>query len=128
MYGLNLATWKQIVSSPLFKQEIARVQEKLEDRLVEDSVSDPVLMKLKMAASKAADRLVAEMDMVGEDSNSSSRIKAATSILDRLGYGDKKEESKEPNIMFVSLSAEKLASIMGKKTLAAIPTGESVQG
>lgn len=126
MYGLSLSAWKQIVGTPLFKQEIARIQEKLEDRLVEDSVSDPVLLKLKVAAGKAADRLVSELDSVGEDSNSSSRIKAATSILDRLGYGDKKEEKKTDSMIFVALSSSKLASILGKTELAVQPA--SIQG
>lgn len=93
---------------------------------MEESISDPVLLKLKSAAGRAVNRLVSEIDGVGEDSNPSTRLKAATSVLDRLGYGEKKDDSNAPNIIFVSLSSGKLSSITNKKSI--VPQPDTIQG
>ena len=45
--GLNYATWKTISNQELFKEAVRLIQVELEDRLIEESISDPVLLKIK---------------------------------------------------------------------------------
>jgi len=124
-FGFNLTTWKQIVNAPIFKHEVERINGELEERILEDAVKDPVHLKLKMAATKAANRLIEEIDAAGEDSNASSRIRAAESILDRCGYNSK-ETDKSQQVIFVGLTPDKLDAILTKKEIT--PQPQSVQG
>lgn len=125
VYRMELARWSSVVGQPLFQQEVARIQQELEQRMLDDASSDPIMLELRQGAQRAASRLVKEIDNAGEDSNASSRIKAATTLLDRLGYTSKKDDQAQ-QVVFVSLTQDKVDAVMGKKVLAEQP--ESIQG
>lgn len=93
--------------------------------MLDDAVKDPVIAKIKLASLRAATRLIEEVDSSGEDSSSMSRIKAAESILDRCGYTHK-NEPQQNNVIFVSLSPDKLNSVLEKTEIK--PQPSSVQG
>ena len=127
MYSLNLSSWRQITTSPLFQHEVARVAGELEDRILDDAVKDPVLAQLKAGTLSAVKRLLVEADNCNpeEGANAGTRIRAAESILDRCGYNYKQEPAQN-NVIFVALGSEKLDAVLGKKEITAQPT--SVQG
>ena len=120
--GLNLASWRQIVCEPLFKQEVARIGRELEDRLLDSAVSDPILAKMKMNAMKAVEVLVQEMENVEKEmgGTAATRIKAADSLLDRVGYNTPQLQANQ-NIIFLEMSSEKLSALKGKKVLGKQP-------
>lgn len=126
-FNLNLDTWRQVTSTPLFKHEQERIMEELEDRVLEDAVKDPVLAKLKTSALKAVERLISEIDNGDKESGASatSRIKAAESILDRCGYNHREKET-GVSAIFIPLSQDKLDSILGKAPL--LPQPQNIQG
>lgn len=127
MYSLNLSSWRQIVTSPLFKHEVERVSSELEDRILEDAAKDPVMAQLKAGTLTAVKTLLheAENHNPEEGASAGTRIRAAESILDRCGY-NYKPEAPQSNVIFVSLGSEKLDAVLGKKEITAQPT--SVQG
>lgn len=113
--GFSLQTWTRIISEPLFKEELSRIQKEIEDRIVEDAVSDPVHAKLKAASVKATNLLIAEVENNNpeEGANAGTRIKAANSILDRAGYTTGIQQSSGVNITF-QLSKDKLNFALSK--------------
>ena len=127
MFQLNHGTWQQITNTPLFKHEQERITSELEDRILEDAVKDPVIARIKAASLKAVNRLVEEIDAVGEESGatSSSRIKAAESILDRCGYNSKKEDH-PTGAVFIPVTQDKLDAIFSKAGI--LPQPQSIQG
>ena len=124
-FNLNLDTWRQVTSTPLFKHEQERIMEELEDRVLEDAVKDPVLAKLKTAALRSVERLISEVDNAEEGASATSRIKAAESILDRCGYNHREKET-GVSAIFIPLSQDKLDSILGKAPLS--PQPQNIQG
>ena len=80
-----------IVNSPLFKDEMAKMQaeydkkflEKVAEREAEKAASDPVNKILDAAKEKAAKTYVGALD----DERGGVRLTAADAILDRTGYG-----------------------------------------
>lgn len=125
VYRLEYGRWKAVVEQALFQQEVARIQAELEQRMLDDTSSDPIMLELRQGARKAAARLVKEVDMTGEDANAGSRIKAAVSLLDRLGYTAKREDQ-QASVVFVTITGDKLDAIMGTKQLGEQPA--TVQG
>ena len=117
-FGWNLTTWRQIVNSPLFKQELNRLSKEIEDKIIEDSVRDPVLLRLRTASLSAAKLLESEVrnfdSKIG--ATASSRIKAAAEILDRTGYNHP-EKVEEASIIHIHLGQEQLNSIRNKKVI-----------
>lgn len=85
--GLNLSTWRQISAQELFKAEVKRIEGEIESQFVEEQSSDPVFLELKAASRQAAKRLTEEVNNFDPDTGASAatRIKAATSVLDRIG-------------------------------------------
>lgn len=117
--SLNLESVKRVAGDELFKAEVRRVEAELEERILEDAASDPVVAELKMAGKIAAARLVQEVENFDKESGGSAatRIKAAESILDRIGYSQP-VSSNGPSLIFVELSPEKLAAVQKKATPA----------
>ena len=78
-------------NSPTFKHEFALRRAFIEEREGEQQVQDDdeVMKTLRDGAKKAAEKLVDHLDSP-EDSTS---VKSCTEILDRSGYGKKREES-----------------------------------
>jgi len=125
--GLSLESWRQIVSEPLFKQEVKRVEGELEEKMLENAVSDPVVAKMKMSALQAVSVLVSEMNNQEKEMGASSatRIRAADSLLDRVGYNTPSVQNGS-NIIFLEMSTAKLDALRGKKGVAEQP--DSVRG
>jgi len=125
--GLNKTTWSRTISEPIFQEELSRVQTELEDRILDDGVKDPVYAALKMGATKAVATLRAELENTNpeEGASASTRIKAANSILDRVGYNSARQQA-AVNITF-QLSREKLELACGKPAPVA-PQPDSIEG
>ena len=107
-HSLNYSSWVAITNTTLFKAELEKVVREIEEREIETASTDPVRLKLMAAGEKAATRLVAEMDNMSADASASTRIKAAESILDRLGYSQRQEESRPQQTIVLNVSASKL--------------------
>ena len=122
--GLNYSSWGAIVSSELFKFEVKRLQQEIEDQIIDNHVNDPVRARLAAASHSAAERLIEEVNNFDPDSGakSATRISAATTLLEINGY--KKQEQK--NVIVLNLSESKLNSISGLEQLQ--PQAESITG
>ena len=80
-----------VVASPLFKEEMAKMQADYDKKFIEEvakreadkAASDPVKKVLEEAKEKAAKTYVGALD----DSKGGVRLTAASAILDRTGYG-----------------------------------------
>lgn len=99
---------KKITKSPLFKTELVEMQREIDEQVIQEAASDPVMQVIKINALKAAKRLVDEIDNDG-DGSASTRIKACESVLNKGGYGDKREG--EGNRVVINISQGKAASI-----------------
>ena len=110
-FNLNYDSWKQIVGQELFQEELRRISVEVEDKFIEGLPEDPVFLKLRLAADKAANRLGEEVDNF-ELGTADSRIRAANSILDRIGYY-KKDTPQVPSIQII-VSSEKAEVIAGE--------------
>ena len=113
---LDFERWRTISSSPLMKNEISRIQTEREIQLADQSLEDPLYAQLRLASKKAVDRLEVEVDNDDPETgaNAGTRIKAATSILDRAGYlGGTKEQKNgvQVNIVISSGKAEALSAL-----------------
>jgi len=104
----SLKRWKRISADPLFKDEVRRMQERFENSLVQDEIRDPVYYSMKTAAREAAELLRTELSNDGEGANAGSRIKAATSILDRTGYSGRDESGKAGTNIIVALAGSQV--------------------
>lgn len=118
--ALNYNTWMLISREELFKSEIDRLHAEIEKQMIYDHCNDPVLVKLKSECLASAKRIVEERDCFDSEigASSSTRLKAASSILDMNGYGKKEEQGN--TAVIINLSPEKLAGIAksqeGQKT------------
>jgi len=122
-YGLNYSSWLQITQAPLFREEVKRIELEIENRLVEESVTDRNILRMKLASTRAVARLEAEMDNIDADSGASAatRIKAATSILDRVGYSGKEDTGPSQNVVVFEFSKEKLEAVKSKSQVGVQP-------
>ena len=118
--GLNLDTWQQVTSSALFKQQLEQLHNSADDDVIEEVKNDPVLLTLKLKAKQAAERLIAEMSNMEDSANSMSRIKAANSILDRLGYNSQ-PVTNQPQAIVITLTSEQADAIKKQKVLQEQP-------
>ena len=123
--GLNLETWRQVASCDLFKQEVDKLTSQQIDKMLEAKLQDPALAKLNSLRHKAVDRLGQEIDAYGEElgASSATRIKAATSVLDRIGLGPtpttKTTQQQHPTIV-INISHSKLSAVLEKAEKAGI--------
>jgi hypothetical protein len=111
--NLSYSTWSQITCQQLFKDEVARVAGELEEAIIDEAVKDPVHARLRAASVQAANLLIEEIENndPSQGASSSTRIKAATSILDRAGYSSAPSAQVNQTLIF-NLSESKLNSIM----------------
>ena len=109
-HGLNPTSWRVIVSSPMFQTLLTEVNQEIDERVAEEAVGDPTLATLRVNSLKAAQTLAGLVDKGDSDS---VKIKAADSILDRTGYG-REHEKPAPSVIFLELSAEKLAIVTNR--------------
>jgi hypothetical protein len=115
-YGLPYDHWKTATDTLIFRKEYERISLELEKRFLEDATEDPVVARLRLASSKAASRLSEEVDNFDPESGASAatRIRAADSILDRIGYTKKQEQSAPPALILVHLNASDFAAARAK--------------
>lgn len=111
-HGLEFLRWRTIVSSQMFRAVLEEINGEIDQRVAEEAVNDPTLATLRLNARKAADTLVEVMEGAAEGVTASSRIKAADSILDRTGFAREKEAA-PPQVVFLKISANQLALVMG---------------
>ena len=111
--GLPLESVQRVVRGDLFKAELGRCQERIEQEMVEHAATDPVLLKLKALSGKAVDALGDEVDNFDPKcgASSASRISASKAILDRAGYAQKREDEKAAQVIILSLSEAKLNAV-----------------
>ena len=96
-YQSYLARKKQPRFQALIDEKLAKIEEELDTMHIED----PVMGLFKAQKMNAAKRLVDEMNSETDDSNSTSRQRAANSILDRIGYSSQKTEQIAPVVNIV---------------------------
>jgi len=121
-FNLKLNTWRRIVRDSLFQQEVKRLEKEREDLELEASLTDPIIAQMKMNALRAVNRLIGEVDNFEEDlgANASTRIKAANSILDKLGY-NKSIVGSGSTLLIQELSRDKLDAVEKKYRLSPQP-------
>ena len=110
--NLDEEQWQTIVTGELFRAEVRRVQGEIEDAIIEKSMDDPLMVEMRNCAKRAVIRLGTEIDNEEKElgATSTSRISAATNILDRLGYHARKEGIQQ-NVVVINMSQEKLAAV-----------------
>ena len=94
--GFSISRASVVVNSPLFQEEMQRMQVELKEKFVEaeaEKSSDSTREVLSDATEKAAKTLNGALD----DMNVVARISAAKDILDRAGYA--KEDKIKANII-----------------------------
>lgn len=115
--GLNLPTWQQIVSKPLFREEVKRISVEIDNKFVEDAINDPIHAEIKTLAREAVRQLKNELTCTDKEylgSTAMSRIAAAKEILAMAGYKTSEEKQQSMSITF-ALSPEKLAAVQKSK-------------
>ena len=125
-HGLNLTSWKQITTAPLFIEAKNRIHVELEDSHIDEHINDPVQMQLKMARRKATDRIIEEVDNFdkeNEGATSSTRLKAAEDILHMTG--DFKEEGQRGAAVVINLAESVLNNVLSVSELPKKAAGKS---
>lgn len=120
--NLKLSTMRHVTTCDLFVNQLSIRQEEIYQK---ELAEDLILTKLKRAAPGAVDRLIEERDSEAEDATANTRIKASTSILDRIGYSGKVETQVQNNIV-IQLSETKLAIIREERELKEQPQDKIV--
>ncbi len=119
-YQLSYEQYKRIANSDLFKVEQAKLTDQLREEAMEAASADPVLRTMREAGQKAAKLLVDEVgnfDVEG-GASPSTRIKAAESILDRIGYTGKAKETDKTAAPVIVISASKATFVSEKLGIA----------
>jgi len=100
---------------------IAEFEEAYAQRLLDESIEDPVFQELKVGSKLAATRLREEIENFeeGTGASSSTRINASKAVLDFAGYKKDREGS---NIVNIVLSEAKLDSVLSAKPPEDQPT------
>ena len=124
--NLNYDTWKVISNQPLFKEAIRMIQVERENALIDESLGDPVLLKLKAEALKSVSRLVEERDLFEKElgASSATRLSSAKALLEFAGY---KEDRKDlsPTII-LNLTQDKISAIFRDKKIE--PQPDRIEG
>jgi hypothetical protein len=100
-YSLNYESWINITRSPLFKEEVARLERELEERMLQEISEDPVMQQLKVSALKAARTLDSELENYEKElgANASTRISASKTVLESAGYKKQENGAKSPSVI-----------------------------
>lgn len=109
--NLNLDSWRVITQASLFKSEVERIRQQIENEAIDQHINDPVRARLQMKANDAVEVLGDELHNMDKETGGSapSRISAANSILDRLGYG-RRDKDEMPNIT-INISQDKASKL-----------------
>ena len=110
--GLVLASMQRVCRGELFKVEIAKIQESIDQEIINKAAEDPVLAKLQGLSYRAVGVLGDEMDNYDQEAGgtATTRISASKAVLDKAGYSGKGGEG-ESKVIILSLSEAKLAAV-----------------
>lgn len=120
--ALNITSWRQITTSPLFREEIKRIRNQIEDAIVDDHVDDPARLRLINSRNRAAEVLREELDnheREAEGATAATRIKAANSILEATG--DKDQGQDKGNVVILNLAESVLNKAMDSSRPKDVP-------
>jgi len=103
---------RKVTRGGTFLKAVSEIQKEMDLRVIEEEAEDPIRRKLKVGAMRAANRLVEEIENTDrvEGASSTTRIKAATTVLEMSGYG--KQENTSP-LAVIMLSPGKLEAVRG---------------
>ena len=125
--GLKLATVQKVARGDLFQENVRRFQAEIDQEIIQDAVSDPVLAKLRALSYRAVGTLAEEMESFDKENGASAatRISASKEVLNRAGYAGKSEgEGVSKVILLLSeskLDAIKQATEITEYVLAEVP-------
>ena len=100
--GLNLGSWYNTVCGELFKLEVKRFEQEIENAVVDEVSSEVVMNKLKALGAKAVGTLSSVMENIEQPA---SAVSAAKVVLESLGYRKKEEPQKQ---VVINISGGKL--------------------
>lgn len=103
-FNLNYQSWVQLTNTSLFKAELSRLTDEIQERMIDDFVQSPALAKLTKLQDKAIDVHSANMENTEEPSVAQ---RAAESVLDRIGITRKQAASGNVNVQ-INISPGKL--------------------
>jgi hypothetical protein len=108
---LNYESWLVITQASLFKSEVERIRQEVENSSIEQFINDPVRARMQTHANEAVEVLAEELNNHEKEDGASAntRLSAANSILDRIGYG-RKDKDEMPSII-INLSTEKVSKL-----------------
>lgn len=107
---ISLEDLKKVTRGGTFSKAVSEIQKAIDLQVIEEAAEDPIRRKLKVASMNAANRLVDEVNNFDKEqgANASTRIKAASTVLDISGYT--KQENTAP-LAVIMLSPGKLELI-----------------
>jgi hypothetical protein len=110
---LDIEAWRRMTNSKMFKIEVARLADAIEEQLIQEAGEDPAFQKLRAARLAAADTLIEETRNYDPESGASAatRISASKDVLDRAGI-TKKQEANAPAIV-INISGGKAELLAG---------------
>lgn len=123
--GYTVARASVVVNSPLFKEEMVKMEKELSKGFVDAEAgklsTDPTRVVLDDAKEMAAKTLKGALS----DQSGTVRVSAAKDILDRMGYG--KEEKVRANVMVEASPSllNMLGRVMGGKSGSSDRGGDS---
>lgn len=109
---LNYESIQRVARGELFKQEVTKLQVRIEDEMVQSAIEDPILAKLKGLSYRAVGVLGNEMENYDSESGAgaTSRISASKAILEKAGYTGKSGDT-DNKVIILSLSETKLNAV-----------------
>jgi len=118
--NLDTTNWKRIANSTLFKTEVKRIGDKLEQQEIEAYHENPAMQKLKAAQIRAVDTLTIELDNYDKDSGASamSRIKSANSVIEKSGLVQVEQTAP---VTIIQISSNKQDILTTKTSLNRMP-------
>ncbi len=116
--NLNYDSWLVITQAALFRSEVERIKQEIENEFIDQHINDPVRARLQSKSVEAVEVLGEELGNheKEEGATANTRISAANSILDRVGYG-RKDKDELPSIV-INISSEKASKLEALGVLA----------
>ena len=102
---------KKVAEGQTFCKAVSRIQDEIDAVLVQEEAGDPIRAKMKALAMRSVDRLGIEIESPDDEDSTASaatRIKAASTILQMIGYGKQEQQT---NLAVIMLSPDKLSSL-----------------
>lgn len=121
--GVEVKHLKSIIDAPLFKQELAKMQEAVDVEVTQKAAElaaekDPIISRLRRLVPQAVNRIGSEMDNFDPESGATatSRLQAAKMIIEMEGtYAPKKDSGPSNPTIVLNFSPAKIAAIQAKR-------------